>query len=105
MGSGETKEKTEDSKTETNVAIVQFHWQSFGIGASSIVNDIVALGIIILFGCWLKIRCLKYFSFQPNFDFGSPNGYRTGGGRSFKCQITLLNYLNLTPKLYPQETC
>ena len=79
MGGSESKESAVESKTETNLSIVSVHWTSFGIGASSIILGIVCLGIVILLGCYIKLRCIKWLSYQPSYGFGSPNGYRSGG--------------------------
>ena len=81
MGSGESKEKTESTKSETNISMIQFHWQSFGLGASSIVLGILALGLLVLLICWFRLRCTKFFSAQPGptYGYGNMNGYRGGG--------------------------
>ena len=79
MGGSESKETAVESKTETNLSIISVHWTSFGIGASSIILGIVCLGIIILLGCYIKLKCIKWLSYQPSYGFGSPNGYRSGG--------------------------
>ena len=68
MGGEASKPTT--SKTETNVSLVQFHWTSFGIGASSIILGILALGLITLILFYCKARCTKMFNTPPGPNYG-----------------------------------
>ena len=94
MRGGASKEKAESAKSETNISMIQFHWQSFGLGASSIVLGILALGLLILLICWFKLRCTKFF-FQLSQDQLTDMGTQTcteGQGLLYRSLTTRYSY-------------
>ena len=61
MGSSGSKNEAAPSstKTEVNTSLIQLHWESFGLGAGSLIMIIVILGILILLYFFLRIYCCQ----------------------------------------------
>ena len=61
MGSSGSKNEATPSstKTEVNTSLIQLHWESFGLGAGSLIMIIVILGILILLYFFLRMYCCQ----------------------------------------------
>ena len=61
MGSSESKSEATPapSKTEVNTSLIQLHWESFGLGAGSLIMIIVILGVLILLYFSLRMYCCQ----------------------------------------------
>ena len=77
MGSSESKPTSSSSKTEVNTSLIQFHWESYGYGAASIVLGILALGLLILIFYFIKNWCCK-MAVRPRVEFGYTSWFPMG---------------------------
>ena len=59
MGGTESKTDTSSKKTEVNTSLIQFHWESYGWGAASIILCILLVGMIMILIYFLKLWCCK----------------------------------------------
>ena len=61
MGRSESKSEATPapSKTEVNTSLIQLHWESFGLGAGSLIMIIVILGVLILLYFSLRMFCCQ----------------------------------------------
>ena len=69
MGGTESKSDS-TSKTEVNTSLIQFHWESYGYGAASIILGILLLGMIIILFYFMKMWCCKVTPARPRADYG-----------------------------------
>ena len=68
---GGTESKTDSTaKTEVNTSLIQFHWESYGWGAASIVLCILLLGMIIILFYFLRMWCCKVTPSRSRTDCG-----------------------------------
>ena len=74
MGSSESKSEATPSstKTEVNTSLIQLHWESFGLGAGSLIMIIVILGIMILLYFFLRIYCCQRRAVRTVSDMRIP---------------------------------
>ena len=77
MGSSESKPTSSSSKTEVNTSLIQFHWESYGYGAASIVLGILALGLLILIFYFIKTWCCKMAE-RPRAEYGYTSWFPMG---------------------------
>ena len=70
MGGKESKQTNSSSKTEVNTSLIQFHWESYGYGAASIVLGILLFGILIIIFYFIKNWCCKVAAVRPRAEFG-----------------------------------
>ena len=104
MGGKESKESNSSSKTEVNTSLIQFHWESYGYGAASIVLGILLLGMIIILFYFMKNWCCKVTPVRPRADFGYNPWLPMGPMSTNLNQMGVLPYSPTTREIHDPES-